>query len=93
LEERPVQPSDRFVIARTPRRTVALAVDDAEGVVERAQSSVAGILDIAPGSSQIRGVLPLEDGLVLVHDLEKLLSKDDEGALEAAMGKEAAGGA
>jgi purine-binding chemotaxis protein CheW len=83
LPERDLRLSDQFLIARTPRRTVALIVDAALGLVDAipADDPVA----LAPGLRHLRGVLSLPDGLVLIQDLEEFLSPAEETALDSAL--------
>jgi len=42
--------------------------------------------DILPGLEWIEGALKLEDGLVLIHDLDRLLSLDEDAAIDRALG-------
>ena len=53
LPEREVRPVDQFVIAQTVRRTVALVIDEAQGVIERPESAVVNPAQIVPGLEQI----------------------------------------
>lgn len=87
LSQREICPVDQFLIARTAPRTVALVVDAAEEVIERPQSAVVSSTRIVPGLDQIRGVIKLDDGLVLIHDLERFLSLDEASALDQAMSR------
>jgi purine-binding chemotaxis protein CheW len=89
LQEHAVCPADQFVIAQTARRTVALVVDEALGVIGRAKSAVTDPAQIVLGLEQLQGVIKLDDGLVLIHDLEKFLSFDEEQAQDKAMGADA----
>ncbi|MHB8724036.1 MAG: chemotaxis protein CheW [Casimicrobiaceae bacterium] len=89
LQEHAVCPADQFVIAQTARRTVALVVDEALGVIGRTKSAVTDPAQIVPGLEQLQGVIKLDDGLVLIHDLEKFLSLNEERALDKAMGADA----
>jgi purine-binding chemotaxis protein CheW len=82
LPERSIDLEDQFVIARTTRRTVVLVVDSAQGVIERHAVAAAGT---APDSTDIRGVIALEDGLVLIHDLNRFLSPQEASALDEAI--------
>lgn len=90
LPERNLGPDDQLLIAQTGRRMVALVVDEAEGVIERPESAVVDAAQIVPGLEQFQGVLRLDDGLVLIHDLEKFLSLDEARVLDQAMIQEAA---
>ena len=85
LPEREIDPADQFVIARTARRTVALVMDEAEGVREWDRAAVTTFDDVNPGIRRFQGVLTLDDGLVLIHDVERFLSADEARALDAAM--------
>lgn len=89
LREREITPDDQFLIARTALRTVVLVVDEAQGVIERSQAEIIGSREIVPGLEQFEGVVRLDDGLVLIHDLEKFLSLDEARALDEAMNEEA----
>ena len=82
---RGVRASDEFLIATTSRRTVALQVDAAHGVIEHEKSAVVDPARLAPGLERFDGVMQLEDGLVLIHDLEAFLSLDEERALDESM--------
>jgi purine-binding chemotaxis protein CheW len=92
LPEREISPADQFLIAHTDHRTVVLVVDEVQGVIERPLTEIVGSAQIVPGLEQIHGVIELDDGLVLIHDLEKFLSLDEERSLDKAM-REAADGA
>jgi purine-binding chemotaxis protein CheW len=85
MPERHVGPGDWFVIAHTARHTVVLVVDDSEGVVERPETEIVLSTQIVPGLEDFPGVLTLDDGLVLIHDLERFLSLDEARALDEAM--------
>jgi purine-binding chemotaxis protein CheW len=85
MPERPVRPCDWFVIAHTARHTVVLVVDESEGVVERPQTEIVPSTQIVPGLEDFPGVLTLEDGLVLIHDVERFLSLAEARALDEAM--------
>ncbi len=87
LPEREVELADQFIIAHTGRRTVALAVDAVSGVVECAAEKVRVAAEILPGMEYIEGVLRLENGMALIHDLDRFLSLDEEKDLEQAMGQ------
>jgi purine-binding chemotaxis protein CheW len=92
LPERQISPADQFLIARTARRTVVLVVDEAQSIIERSPTEVVGEAQIVPGLDQIQGVVRLDDGLVLIHDLEKFLSLDEARVLDAAMNQEVSDG-
>jgi len=85
LPERDVSPDDQLIVARTSRRAVALAVDAVHGLVDRADQEIIAVGEILPGVKYVEGVMKLEDGLVLVHDIDRFLSLEEDRALNAAL--------
>ncbi|MDB6038377.1 MAG: CheW protein [Verrucomicrobiales bacterium] len=90
LPEREITPADQFLIARTSRRTVILVIDEAQGVIERRPGEIVSGTGIFPDLKQIQGVIKLDDGLVLIHDLDEFLSLDEAINLDEAMKEELA---
>ena len=85
---RDIRLSDHLIIAETGKRTVALLVDETNGVIECPQEEVVPAGEILPGLGLIDGAVKLEDGLILIHDLERLLSLEEETAIDRALGGE-----
>lgn len=85
LPQTEVRLSDHFIVAATDRRDVAFAVDSVSGVIERGTEEIIASESILQGVEYIEGVLKLADGMVLIYDLGKFLSLDEEKALEEAM--------
>jgi purine-binding chemotaxis protein CheW len=84
LPRRPIGLNDEFVIARTASREVVLAVDGALGVVEYAAPPIAATA-LSPELGHLRGIISHPDGLVLIQDLEHLLSPAEADALDGAL--------
>ena len=89
LPERALEPSDHLLIARTEGRTVVLTIDAALGVIEHPDAAMVAAERITSDLAHIRGVLPLDDGLVLIHDLGQFLSSAEAVQLDDAMDAEA----
>ena len=85
MADREIGPADWFLLAHTARHTVVLVVDESEGVVERPQAEIVPSTQMVAGLDHFPGVLRLDDGLVLIHDLERFLSLDEVRALDEAM--------
>jgi len=85
LPERNIGPAHQFVLAQMAQRVVALVIDEAQGVIEREPSAVVGSDRIVPGLEQFHGVVKLDDGLVLIHDLQTFLSVGEARTLDEAM--------
>ena len=82
---RDVRLSDHLIIATAGKRTVALLVDETQGVIEASLESYAPAGEILPGLELVHGALKAEDGLILIHDLERLLSLEAETAIDLAL--------
>lgn len=93
LPERAISPVDQFLIANTTRRTVVLVVDEAQGMIEYPATEIIRPAQIVPGLEQLQGVVRLDDGLVLIQNLEACLSLDEASALDEAMNQEVPHGA
>ena len=61
------------------------AVDAVISVVERSSENATAGDRILPRLDYVQGVVRLEDGLVLIHDLDTFLSLEEENTLEQAM--------
>jgi purine-binding chemotaxis protein CheW len=77
--------SDHLVVATTGKRTVALLVDETKGVIEASPESYAPAGDIVPRLELVDGAIKLEDGLILIHDLGRLLSLEEDTAIDRAL--------
>ena len=85
LPDREIEPRDQFILGRTGRRTVALVADEVSSVLERPERDVIAPHDILPGLEGVEGVVRLEDGMILIYDLNKFLSLEEETALDKAL--------
>ncbi|MEW6209396.1 MAG: chemotaxis protein CheW [Acidobacteriota bacterium] len=82
LPERQIDPDDQLLIARASRRAVALAVDQVSGLVSCADERITAAEEILPRIDMVEGVVRLDDGMILVHDLDRFLSLDEEESLD-----------
>jgi purine-binding chemotaxis protein CheW len=82
---RDVRLSDHLIVATTGKRTVALLVDETIGVIQASPESYAPASEILPRIELVDGAMKLEDGLILIHDLERLLSLEEETAIDRAL--------
>lgn len=85
LPEREISTTDWFLFAHTARRTVVLVVDRSDGLVERPRTEIVPSPHITPGLDAFPGVVRLEDGLLLIHDLDRFLSLDETRRLDQAI--------
>ena len=85
LPARALAPDDHLVIARTPRRRLAIVVDAAHEVVQCDGDEVLASERVVPGLEHVHGVVRTPDGLLLVHDLDRFLAVGEEAALTEAL--------
>ena len=82
---RDVRLSDHLIVATTGKRTVALLVDETSGVIDGSPEEVVPAGEILPGLELVDGAVKLEDGLILIHDLGRLLSLEEDTAIDRAL--------
>lgn len=87
--ERQLRTSDQFIISSTETRTFALVVDEILDVLECPTVGVVPVGEILPHLERVEGVMILEDGMILISDINKILSFADE-AVPGALLKELA---
>jgi purine-binding chemotaxis protein CheW len=87
LPERGVEICDRFIIAQTSKRLVALVVDEVSGVQILENRQVVSAELALPFAEHIKGVAKIENDLVLIYDLDRFLSFDEERKLDRALSK------
>lgn len=85
LPERDIALTDQIVIAHTGQRAVALVADEVSGIFEYAEPNIVGAEKILPGLEYIDGVVKLNEGLILIHNLDRFLSLEEAESLDRAM--------
>jgi len=83
--ERELQLDDRLVVARTRRRWLGFFVDAVQGVIDPPPEMLVTAEALCAELGCIAGVAKLADGLILIHDLERLLSTDQQRQLDDAL--------
>jgi len=85
LPQKEIQLDHQLIIGTTSKRTVALLVDYVNDVVDIPEEKIIAGEKILPGLEYVEGVVKMEDGMILIHDLERFLSLQEEKALHEAM--------
>jgi len=85
LPAREMQLGDQLIMASTTKRTVALLVDSVGDVIEIPEEKIIAAEQILSELEYVEGVVKTEGGMVLIHDLEKFLSRHEEKALDEAL--------
>jgi len=87
LPSREINLDGQFIIARTSKRLVVLVVDSVNGVYELENSQVVDAEETFPYTSYISGIAKIETNIILINDLEKFLSLDEEKVLFEALSR------
>lgn len=85
LPPRSVAAADSLVVAHAGTRRIAIIAESVLGVAECAAGAVVGCDDIGHGIRHIEGVVKTSDGLVLIQDLERFFSAEEEQSLDLAL--------
>ena len=80
---------DQFIIAHTSKRLVVLAVDSVAGVYEIDTPQIVEVEGAFPYTDYISGIAKVDTRIILITDLEKFLSLDEEIILNKALTGEA----
>ena len=85
LASREITPADQLILADTGKRQVAILVDTVTGLKDITPRQHVEIKETLPFAEYISGVAKIEDGLILIYDLEKFLNLSEENELEHAL--------
>jgi purine-binding chemotaxis protein CheW len=78
LPPRDIEPEDQFIIANTVNRRVALWVDAIDDILEIADPDIVSSQAILPNILGIEGTIVRDDGMIVIYNLDRLLSLDEE---------------
>lgn len=73
-----IELDDQLIIARTSKRLVGLVVDSVSGVHELEHCQLTATEGTFPYADYLSGIAKVENNIVLIHDLEKFLSLDEQ---------------
>ena len=85
LPSREIKITDQLILASTTKRRVGLIADQVIGLVECAEQDIVDTDEVYPNVPYMSGVAKLKDGIVLIHNLDKFLSIEEETLLEEAI--------
>jgi purine-binding chemotaxis protein CheW len=81
----PLALEQRFVVVRNGHRTLALRVDRVDAVVTVEPEAVERAERVVPGARHAAALVRLPDGVLVIQDLEALLSSEDGAQLDEAI--------
>ena len=85
LAAAPLAIEQHLVIVMAEGRDVAFRVDEAEELIEVADTDIAEPRTLTPTARHVAGVAALPDGAVVIADLSTFLSRWESEALDAAL--------
>ena len=85
LPDRDIELEDRIVVARTPRRALGLLAHGDTDVVDCPAADIVRTEAVLSGLEPLDGIGKLPDGLVLIHDISRFLSIDEERSMDEAL--------
>lgn len=77
--------NDQLILAHTSSRAIGLIVDEVDGIHHYSPSDMVNTSAILPDIRYFDTVLRLPDGLVMIHDLDRFLSLEEEQELAQAL--------
>ena len=84
LKKKELSVDDRFIIASTSHRTVAMVVDHIGDILTLEEAMVTRPTKIDP-DPEIAGLIRREDGIIFIYDLDQFLSEKEEEELARAL--------
>lgn len=87
LPKREMNLNDKFILSQTSKRSVGIMVDSVTGVIECPKEEIIVPERVFPDIGYVEGVAKLEDGLILIHNIDSFLSLEEERTLDDAMKK------
>lgn len=85
LPEKEVLPENKMIIAAASRRTVAMVADEVKAVMEAGPDDVAGPGEVLPAMPHVKGVVKTGKGMLIIQDIDKFLSLEEESELDEAL--------
>lgn len=85
LPPREMRLEDQFIIARTSKRLVVLVVDSVNDVHQLDHHQIVNAGEVFPFTKYLSGITSKDHDIILINDLEKFLSLDEERILEKAL--------
>jgi len=85
LPEKELLPENRMIIAASSKRTVAMVVDDAGGVIETGPGMAAPSAEVLPALAHVAGVVKTPGGMMVIQDIDSFLSLEEEKELAGAL--------
>lgn len=81
--------TDKIIITSTSRITLGFLADDASGVYTLNGADIVAPGELLPGIARIEGVVRTDDGMIIIQDIDRFLSSEEEERLNSAVRRQA----
>ncbi len=85
LVAREIDLDDRLIITDMGKMQIALLADTVEGIRDLEPGQMTVTKETLPFAEHIRGIVKIDNELILIYDLEQFLSLNEEQVLEKAL--------
>ena len=85
IPQREMDLNDQLIVTTSSNTRVALWTDSVIGIVDRAEEEISKTNKILLDVGYVAGLFKLNDGMVLIHDLEKFLTLEETSKLLKAL--------
>ncbi len=83
--EKELDLNDHLIIGRTLKQAIAFVVDNVEDIIDIPKDKIIEKQHILPGLDHVEGAAKIEGDLIIIHNIEKCLSIEEEQALNEVM--------
>lgn len=83
--------TDKIIIASTKNITLGFLADDASGVYALNRADIISPGELMPGIARIEGVVRTGDGMIIIQEIDRFLSSEEEERLVAIVQKHKGG--
>lgn len=87
LDIRDLNLDDQIILIKSSTRLLGLLVDEVVDILESSAEDIVSQKNILPGADRIQGVMKNNESMILIQDIETLLSADEEQKLEKSLKK------
>ncbi|MEW6194594.1 MAG: chemotaxis protein CheW [Bacteroidota bacterium] len=82
ISDHEINLSDQIIIADTGKRIIGLLVDSVHDVIPSDEEKIVPADKILKSLQYVEGIVQAEDGLIIIHNLEKFLSLEEVQTLD-----------
>ena len=77
-KEKNIDLNDQIILIKIANRTIVILADNCRGIIEIPERLIIEANKVVPGSGYVEGIAKAPDGTILILNLEKILSLEEE---------------